>query len=318
MTCFDLVHRLLAGHALARHGARSCTLRDLAACRRRSARCRNCFAYVVSGMTTKSSCADVESARARALGHHADDLVLLEADADRLADRIQRREERLHRPSARGRPRSCGAAPRWREKPADSTASLHRRTATLGRADDRDRLGALAPVVHALLRRRQPPPPSVMSTISIDGASRSIASASAGVMFGRFISSLKFFARREAHGRELRDEHRVRADARGSDPGTTRSKPRMSDVMPTIDVMPMTMPSTVRADRSLLPRTVSHDIDRISLKRLQRIGYSRLSASIGSSAAPASPDTGRRTGRRRPSSRCPARPTRPRRWPAAG
>src|SRR5580765_1214676 len=45
----------------------------------------------------------------------------------------------------------------------------------------------------------------------------------------------------------------------------------MSAVMPTIDVMPMTMPSTVSADRSLLPRTVSHDIPRISENRLQRM-----------------------------------------------
>src|SRR5688572_410820 len=35
------------------------------------------------------------------------------------------------------------------------------------------------------------------------------------------------------------------------------SKPRISDVMPTIDVMPMTTPRMVRAERSLLVRTVS-------------------------------------------------------------
>src|SRR5579862_6538101 len=42
------------------------------------------------------------------------------------------------------------------------------------------------------------------------------------------------------------------------------SKPRISDVMPTIDMMPMTMPSTVSAERILLARSVSHDIARIS------------------------------------------------------
>ena len=35
------------------------------------------------------------------------------------------------------------------------------------------------------------------------------------------------------------------------------SKPRMSDVMPTIDVMPMTTPRMVSAERSLLLRSVS-------------------------------------------------------------
>ena len=39
------------------------------------------------------------------------------------------------------------------------------------------------------------------------------------------------------------------------------SKPRISDVMPTIDVMPMTTPSTVSAERILLVRTVSNAID---------------------------------------------------------
>ncbi len=48
------------------------------------------------------------------------------------------------------------------------------------------------------------------------------------------------------------------------------SKPRTSDVIPTIDVTPMTMPSTVRMDRSLLERSVSHDIVTISAKRVQR------------------------------------------------
>src|SRR5687767_14775402 len=59
----------------------------------------------------------------------------------------------------------------------------------------------------------------------------------------------------------------------------------MSDVTPTIDVIPMTMPTTVRADRILLDHNVSHAIVTISLKRAQRIGYSRLRASIGSSDA---------------------------------
>ena len=42
------------------------------------------------------------------------------------------------------------------------------------------------------------------------------------------------------------------------------SNPRMSDVMPTIDVMPMTTPSTVSAERILFVRSVSIDIVMIS------------------------------------------------------
>ena len=38
------------------------------------------------------------------------------------------------------------------------------------------------------------------------------------------------------------------------------SKPRMSEVIPTIDVMPMTTPSTVSADRILFVRSVSIDM----------------------------------------------------------
>src|SRR5678815_248525 len=42
------------------------------------------------------------------------------------------------------------------------------------------------------------------------------------------------------------------------------SKPRMSDVMPTIDVMPMTTPSTVSPERSLFVRRVSSAMRRTS------------------------------------------------------
>ena len=48
------------------------------------------------------------------------------------------------------------------------------------------------------------------------------------------------------------------------------SNPRMSDVMPTIDVMPMTTPSTVSAERILLVRSVSIDMPTISLSRPER------------------------------------------------
>ena len=81
------------------------------------------------------------------------------------------------------------------------------------------------------------------------------------------------------------------------------SKPRMSDVMPTIEVMPMTTPSTVSAERILFVRSVSIDIATISPSRPAAEGSHRCStpgAALRSDRAPrpASPDTGRRTGRR--------------------
>ena len=48
------------------------------------------------------------------------------------------------------------------------------------------------------------------------------------------------------------------------------SKPRMSDVIPTMEVMPMTTPSTVSAERILLVRSVSNDIVTISPSRPER------------------------------------------------
>ena len=49
------------------------------------------------------------------------------------------------------------------------------------------------------------------------------------------------------------------------------SNPRIIAVMPTIDVIPMTTPRTVSADRSLLPRTVSNAMTMTSLMRPDRI-----------------------------------------------
>src|SRR6478736_3883004 len=49
------------------------------------------------------------------------------------------------------------------------------------------------------------------------------------------------------------------------------SKPRISAVIPTIEVMPMTTPRTVSAERILLVRSVSIDIDTISPNNPERI-----------------------------------------------
>src|SRR5262252_7114224 len=61
----------------------------------------------------------------------------------------------------------------------------------------------------------------------------------------------------------------------------------ISEVMPTIAVMPITMPSTVNPERILFVRTVSNAITMTSLNRSRRadMRYSRLSASMGSSRA---------------------------------
>ena len=53
------------------------------------------------------------------------------------------------------------------------------------------------------------------------------------------------------------------------------SKPRMSAVMPTIDVMPMTTPRTVRPERILFVRTVSNAIEMTSLKSPARMAMSK-------------------------------------------
>ena len=58
------------------------------------------------------------------------------------------------------------------------------------------------------------------------------------------------------------------------------SKPRIIAVMPTIDVMPITTPSTVSAERILLVRTVSNAIAMTSPKRVDAdIGHCALSHS---------------------------------------
>jgi hypothetical protein len=62
----------------------------------------------------------------------------------------------------------------------------------------------------------------------------------------------------EARDAEALQEDRVGADGRSCRGGL--SKPRIIAVMPTIDVMPMTTPSTVSAERILLVRIVSNAI----------------------------------------------------------
>ncbi len=65
------------------------------------------------------------------------------------------------------------------------------------------------------------------------------------------------------------------------------SNPRMIELMPTIAVMPITTPRTVRPERILFARIVPNAMPIVSVKSatLTIEPYSRLNASIGSSLA---------------------------------
>ena len=132
----------------------------------------------------------------------------------------------------------------------------------LGGAEDGERLRPGVAVEHPLLLAAGAPP-SQTSMIATDGHSRAIAFASSIDKFGRLAISRNVlpdealirpnFCTMMVFGPSSRN--RSRSDS---------SKPRISDVMPTIEVMPMTTPSTVSADRILLARSVSKDIATIS------------------------------------------------------
>src|SRR6476661_3077534 len=104
----------------------------------------------------------------------------------------------------------------------------------------------------------------------MEGDPDATALASSRVMFGRLAMSMNDlpdaalralnFWTKTVFGPRARIESR-----------SDSSKPRISDVMPTIDVMPMTTPSTVSAERILLVRSVSIDIDTISRSSPDRI-----------------------------------------------
>src|SRR6187397_2489901 len=105
--------------------------------------------------------------------------------------------------------------------------------------------------------------PSQTSTSETDGHSRSIARASSIVRFGRRATSRKLLP--EA---KLSAPHFCTMMVSGPSwlmaARSELSKPRISEVIPTIDVMPMTTPSTVSAERILLARRVSNDMTMIS------------------------------------------------------
>ena len=109
------------------------------------------------------------------------------------------------------------------------------------------------------------PSPSQMSTIPAVVDSRSMASASATVRLGRRISAWN-----DAPADRLTPLKRASMMVFGPseliESRNDESKPRISDVMPTIDVTPMTTPSTVSAERILLPRSVLMAMPAVSRK----------------------------------------------------
>src|SRR3954453_6506816 len=106
--------------------------------------------------------------------------------------------------------------------------------------------------------------PSQTSTRATDGHSRSIASASSLDRLGRRATSRKLLP----DPTRLSAPHFWTMIVSGPswliESRSELSNPRRSDVMPTIDVMPMTTPRTVSAERILFVRSVSTDIVTIS------------------------------------------------------
>ena len=106
--------------------------------------------------------------------------------------------------------------------------------------------------------------PSHTSISATDGHSRSIATR----ILSRQVGAARDFEEALARGNRLSAPHFCTMIVFGPswliESRSELSNPRMSDVMPTIDVMPMTTPSTVSAERILLVRSVSTDIVTIS------------------------------------------------------
>src|SRR5438874_4522908 len=109
----------------------------------------------------------------------------------------------------------------------------------------------------------KPVAPSHTSTIATDGQLRSMARASSMVRFGRRATSRKLLPEPKLSAPHF-CTMRVFGPSCLNRSRSDWSKPRTSDVIPTIDVMPMTTPSTVSAERILLARSVWNDMTTIS------------------------------------------------------
>ena len=134
--------------------------------------------------------------------------------------------------------------------------------------------------------------------------SRSMAFMSSAVMFGRRISSMN-----DAPDEKLSPPNFCTKIVFGPSElielRSELSKPRISDVMPTIEVTPITTPSTVSAERILLLRSVSNAIAAVSPSSANCLVNAdmviRAATLRWDRASPrAAPASSRRTGRRRP------------------
>ena len=105
---------------------------------------------------------------------------------------------------------------------------------------------------------------------AIDGESRATARASSRVMFGRFATSRNDLPAEKLNALNFCTKTVFGPSAR-MESRSDSSNPRMSAVMPTMDVIPITTPRTVSAERILLVRSVSSDIDTISRNRPVRM-----------------------------------------------
>src|SRR6187401_1327522 len=111
------------------------------------------------------------------------------------------------------------------------------------------------------------PWPIQMSTMPTEGASFSIALASSTVRFGRRMIAAKSAPPARLTALALLSMIVLGPSSRIMSRSDS-SKPRMSDVIPTIEVMPMTTPRIVSADRILFVRSVSSAITNTSRQRL--------------------------------------------------
>ena len=245
--------------------------------------------------------ADVEAARRRPLVEDAHHLEALAADAHHLADRIG--AARLEQQLVRGVAQHDDVLPVLHFRAVEEAAGQKRDARAFGEelagAEHDEVLGLLIAVEDPLLCAR----PDAGAELDVDELQRRRAVPRAPGRRRPSGSGASAGPRISAPPLKLPMPNRWTKIVLGPiAPSRSRSdwsKPRISAVIPTIDVMPMTTPSTVNPERILLLRTVSSAMTMTSANRPARIAIiraSRLRSDRG--APPASPDTNRRTAPR--------------------
>ena len=114
------------------------------------------------------------------------------------------------------------------------------------------------------------PAAELHATTATEGARSLIAAASSSVRLGRFSNSRKLLPAEKLARLNFDTMTVFDPSCRTSD-SSWSPNPRTSDVMPTIDVTPITTPSIVRNDRSLLVLSVPSAIVTISARRPVRM-----------------------------------------------